>query len=175
MVELEKLSDDEEVGSNDGQVDVTTTIGKVHEDALDILMSPGSQNPVQDSLVGVIWEFKTAVSITVFPGMTVKTSLGIHLAIPPHHCLFLTSRPLLAAEGITAISAVIDANHRGVIHSLIHNLNQCVQWLTKGERVCLGLIIPLPRVRFVHGDLGADAHHRRTGGVPLKETEGGGD
>ena len=45
MVELEKLSDNEQFGSqqsNDGQFDVTTTIGKVHEDALDILMSPGS-------------------------------------------------------------------------------------------------------------------------------------
>ena len=54
MVELEKLSDDEEAGANSEQVDVTTTIGKVNEDALDILMSPGSQNPVQDSLAGAI-------------------------------------------------------------------------------------------------------------------------
>ena len=84
MAKLEKLSDNEQL--DDGQFDITTTIGKVHEDALDILMSPGSQNPVQDSLVGVNWEFKTVVSITIFPGMTVKTNLGIRLAIPPHHC-----------------------------------------------------------------------------------------
>ena len=175
MAGLEKLNDEEQSDdeqNGEGQSDVTTTIGKVNEDALDILMSPGSQNPVQDSLVGVNWEFKTAVSITVFPGMTIKTSLGIRLAIPPHHCLFLTSRPLLATEGITTIPTLIDANHKGVIHALIYNSNRCARRLTKGERVCQGIILPLPRVRFIHGDLSADANHKKIGRA---EKEGGGD
>ena len=45
----------------------------------------------------------------------------------------------------------------------------------KGERVCQGIILPLPRVRFVHGDLGADANHKRTGRASFEEKEGGGD
>ena len=88
--------------------------------------------------------------------MTVKVSLGIRLNIPNHHCLLLISRSLLAAEGVTVVGGLIDSSHKGTIHALLHNSNKCGRRITKGERVCQGLIVPLPRVRFIHGNLDTD-------------------
>ncbi|MDP3639913.1 MAG: dUTP diphosphatase [Nanoarchaeota archaeon] len=93
----------------------------------------------------------SAVESLVIPPAERRTiSTGIALAIPPGYAGLIWDRSGLAAKhGIKSMGGVIDANYRGEIKVILHNLSNAPFIVEKGMRVAQLLIQPVQQKEIV--------------------------
>ena len=91
------------------------------------------------------------MDITIPVCMTVRVNLDGHVRVPEHHCLFLLSRYDLAKEGITVQAGFQDSLEQGTMYVMFHNSTRQERKVSRGDRICQGLTIPLPRIQLKNG------------------------
>ena len=124
------------------------------DDILKVTIPPGTAPPIKGSNGSAGWDLKANQSVTLHPGHTTKVDLGLWLATPPGFAMILFSRSRLASEGITTQGGVIDSDYRGVVNCLLYNSTKTPRRITKGERICQGLVLPVPQIEWIQGQLG---------------------
>ncbi len=94
------------------------------------------------------------------PGGWLRTiDLGVAVAVPPGYVLVLKDRSSMAKKGFHVLGGVIDAGYRGEVAVILVSLGPVAQDLffpidpiRPGDRVCQGLVLPVPEVRIVEAD-----------------------
>jgi len=74
------------------------------------------------------------------PGETHTISTGISLEIPTGKVLLIWDRSGLGSKGIHRFAGVIDSDYRGEIKIVLHNSNSYCFRISKGDRICQGII-----------------------------------
>ena len=118
-----------------------------------MVIDPGSETPSRGSSCSAGWDCRAQQSVTLQVGRVTKVNLGLRAAIPSGYATILFSRSKLASEGITVQGGVIDADYRGPIQCLLYNSTMTPRRVTKGERVCQALFIPVPQINWIKGPL----------------------
>jgi len=79
-------------------------------------------------------------------------SLGVSVEVPANHVLLLYSRSGHGFNHGVRLSncvGVIDSDFRGELKVALINDGRNEPCITPGDRICQGMIIPIPRVEFV--------------------------
>lgn len=87
----------------------------------------------------------------VEPNFATHVSLGVSIEVPENHVLLLYSRSGHGFnKGIRLANCVgvIDSDFRGVLKVALHSDSDHLT-INQGDRICQGMIIPIPRVEFV--------------------------
>lgn len=108
-----------------------------------------------------------AVEDTWLKGDSNLLPLGVSIAIPPGYCLVLKDRSGNALKkGMRVAGGVIDSGYTDELRCIIDVINDpegTGVYVTKGDRVCQGLIIPVPVVA-IHEVDSLPASERETAG-----------
>jgi dUTP pyrophosphatase len=92
------------------------------------------------------------VYIQIKPKDTLILSLGVSVEVPEGHVLLLYSRSGHGFKHGLRLSncvGVIDSDFRGELRVALHNDGTDDFDLYEGDRICQGMVIPVPRVEFV--------------------------
>ena len=144
--ELVLESDDEGMDSDEPEPVSQLTPAAAAQSAVTIEITPASQVPTRGKAGAPGFDIRAAQSVTVEPGRTARVNLVLRAAVPPGWCLLLVSRARLAIEGITVEGGLID--YTGPIHCVLFNHTHSSRRIKKGERVCQGLVLPVPSVEW---------------------------
>lgn len=91
------------------------------------------------------------VGIALLKG-SVSISLGVSVEIPKNHVLLLYSRSGHGFKhGVRLVNCVgvIDSDYRGELKAALHIDREGKMPIEHGDRICQGMIIPIPHVKFV--------------------------
>ncbi|MBI1968460.1 dUTP diphosphatase [Candidatus Woesearchaeota archaeon] len=89
-------------------------------------------------------------TINIQPGERKLIPTGIAMAIPSGYVGLIWDRSGLAAKhGIKSMGGVIDANYRGEIKVILHNLSDTPFTVEKGMRIAQLLIQPIEKKKIV--------------------------
>lgn len=95
-------------------------------------------------------------NIKVIYGCSNKIGLGIAVEVPEGYALLIVPRSSTGLHTTLRQSnsiGIIDSDYRGEICVLLDNLNAFEnKWLTQGERIAQGFVVPIPKVEFVEVD-----------------------
>ena len=94
------------------------------------------------------YDFYLPVTVELAPGTVSCVELGLALALPPCTYLQLHSRSSLAKKGITVLGGVVDSDYRGNISVLLLNTNSTPFVITRGQRVCQGVLLKYETATF---------------------------
>lgn len=81
---------------------------------------------------------------------------GISVQVPEGHVLMLFSRSGHAYKHSIRLSncvGIIDSDYRGEILVMLHNDGSFDFEFLKGDRIAQGMIVPVPRINLVEGEL----------------------
>ena len=92
------------------------------------------------------FDFHAVERRTIFGHKIVAISTGVAVAVPRGWCLVLKDRSGNAANGLHVVGGVIDAGYRGEVKVLLANLNALSVIVEADDRVCQGLLVPVPLV-----------------------------
>ena len=106
--------------------------------------SGGPQPDLGDQMTA--WGFRATIEIALPARRAVRVDLDRQAEIPAHHCLFILPRADLIQDRITVKAGFQEAQGRGSIYVLLWNSTELDKEIKKGERICQGLTILLPRV-----------------------------
>ena len=84
---------------------------------------------------------------------TAPVQTNLRVCIPAGYVGFVTGRSGMAAQGVLCHSGTIDAGYTGSIFAIITNQNNHVKKIDRGERIAQLVILKLPEVEMVEGDL----------------------
>lgn len=99
--------------------------------------------PVREHSTDAGADFFSCTNELIFPGERKLLSTGIRLLIPKGHVLILKDKSGLAVIGIHIMAGVIDEEYRGEIKVLAINLSKERLSITKGQKICQGLLLPV--------------------------------
>ena len=89
-------------------------------------------------------------NVIIPPSERRTIATGIAIAIPPGFAGLIWDRSGLAAkQGIKSMGGVIDANYRGEIKVLLHNLSNMPFTVEKGMRIAQLLIQPVEKKKII--------------------------
>ena len=94
--------------------------------------------------------------VTLYPRERKKVPTGLHVSIPEGWVGFVKSRSGISyRSGIEVGAGIIDPDYRGEIHIVLYNHSpfgtQPFRW-EEGERLAQFLVVPAPRIRWLHVD-----------------------
>jgi dUTP pyrophosphatase len=91
--------------------------------------------------------------IWIRTGETRSIMTNLRACIPPGHVGLVTGRSGYNIRGLLAHLGTIDAGYTGPIYAVLSNLNH--QWIeiNRGDRIAQLVILKLPDVELVEGDL----------------------
>lgn len=78
-------------------------------------------------------------------------NLGVAMEIPQGHVMLLFPRSSIGKnKGLRMANSVgvIDSDYRGTIHALYENVFLQNEYITQGDRIAQGIIVPIPKVEF---------------------------
>jgi dUTP pyrophosphatase len=100
-----------------------------------VQLHQSSAVPRQGTPGSAAWDLTSPVDC-LLPGRAVtKLNLKLRIALPQGYYTQLVSRSSLASKGITVLAGVIDADYRGDISVLLHNLNEQEFLVKAGDKV----------------------------------------
>jgi dUTP pyrophosphatase len=87
--------------------------------------------------------------IVIEPNRMVSVKLGIAIALPEGWCMVLCDKSGLRLGSIQ-VFGVVDSGYRGELKALAYNGSMYHEKLfRKGDKVCQGLILPVPDVKVL--------------------------
>ena len=118
----------------------------LHE--LCIPVKSGAKPPYRATAGAAGYDFYLPNTVELAPGTVSCVDLGLALALPPCTYLQLHSRSSLAKKGITTLAGVVDSDYRGNISVLLLNTNSTPFTITRGQRVCQGVLLKYETATF---------------------------
>ena len=96
------------------------------------------------------WDCYAAEDAVLLPHTIGKVSLGFSLEIPEQWAVLLLPRSGLASRGITLSNSpgLIDSSYRGTVAALVTNLNEEPFTISRGDRICQLVFLPVPEVHW---------------------------
>ena len=92
------------------------------------------------------------IDLELAPGTRALVPTGMAIALPAGYVALVTPRSGFALKhGGTLLNSpgVIDAGYRGEIGCIVHNTDDGVMTIRRGDRIAQMLVIPIPRAAFV--------------------------
>lgn len=80
------------------------------------------------------------------PGETQMVGLGFKMALPPGTWGLLKERSSMGCQGVFVLGGVIDADYRGEVRVLLHNIGKQMWVLDIHQKICQLIVIPLKSV-----------------------------
>ena len=102
------------------------------------LMHKQSKMPTKGSSQAAGWDLYSSQSLVLFPKETGTVGCGFQMRMPEDRCAFICSRSGLAAkQGVFVSNApgILDADYRGEIKVILHNLGKSPFSVKPGDRV----------------------------------------
>ena len=98
------------------------------------------------------------------PGVMTKIRLGIAVCLPEGWCMVLCDKSGMRSKGLM-VFGVVDCNYRGEVQAVVYNVGatetnhqyRTLVQITNGDKVCQGLILPVPEVKLIEADLLPDS------------------
>lgn len=87
--------------------------------------------------------------ITINQNETVNIGLGFGVKLPDGFALFPYGRSSLAKKGLIHHLPPIDSGYTGEIHALITNTSNEIYKISKGDKICSLLLLPIIYADFV--------------------------
>ena len=99
-------------------------------------------------------DLRSCEDIIIKKGERSSVSTGIKIAIPEGYVGLIKDRSGIAYNsGIHTLAGVIDSNYRGEVKVVLLNTGEKDFKIRSGERIAQLLILPIPRVLIVEGEL----------------------
>lgn len=140
----------------------------IHFEILFQKLTPEAIIPKRETEFSAGMDFSCLTDVVIEPHETKKVKTGLAAQIPRNTFLMLVPRSGLASKTpylIKNTPGTIDADYRGEIMILVHNLGYTKENLvfSQGERICQGILLPAlyPGVREVQS---LDDTERGSGG-----------
>ncbi len=111
-------------------------------------LHPDAKTPIHASQDSAGFDLHTLEEITIHPKSTAVIPTGISWEIPRGYYVKLAGRSGLASKGITPLGGIIDADYRGEVKVILHNLSDHPHTLAKGDRIAQGIIMPVSQADF---------------------------
>lgn len=97
------------------------------------------------------FDFYSAEDVDIKRLELMAIDLGVAMEVPEGHVMLLFPRssigkntPLRMANSV----GVIDSDYRGTIHALYENVFLQDEYITQGDRIAQGIIVPVPKIEF---------------------------
>ena len=126
----------------------TSSEDEMNLNELCIPVKHGAKPPYRATAGAAGYDFYLPVTVELAPGTVSCVELGLALALPPCTYLQLHSRSSLAKKGITVLGGVVDSDYRGNISVLLLNTNSTPFVITRGQRVCQGVLLKYETATF---------------------------
>lgn len=81
--------------------------------------------------------------VVVPPMTTIKVDLNVNITPPEGFMAVLCARTSAAVKGLCVAMCPIDANYRGNVTAIIHNVSNSILTYKKGEAFCQAVTIPI--------------------------------
>ena len=102
--------------------------------------------------------------IRIFPNGRCKIDTGIHLQLPGFFEAQVRPRSGLSLkQGLVTVLGTIDADYRGSVGVIVHNISNEVLKVRNGDRIAQLVIAPVAQIRFETAD-SLDETKRGSGG-----------
>lgn len=111
--------------------------------------------PTRGSKRAAGWDLHSRVDTTIPACSTQRVHTGIAVEIPAGYEGQVRPRSGLATHsGVTVLNSpgTIDADFRGEIVVLLHNISQFLFTVRRGDRIAQLVIAPVPEVEFIESD-----------------------
>lgn len=107
--------------------------------------APDAQIPTRGTDGAGAFDCYAYHSTDLFPGEQRKMSLGFSMEVPAGHVALLVPRSSTGSRGLhlANIVGVIDSDYRGSVIANLRNNSDDVMPITRGERICQMLIVPV--------------------------------
>ena len=118
---------------------------------------------IPDGYVGLVQPCSSYSDAGVLAaGSTVRVDTGAHVLIPDGYVGLVQPRSSYSAAGVGTVTGVIDAGYTGSISVVLSSKSDLK--IYAGSRIAQLVIVPLPGVRLVEGDVMAHKSERGCGG-----------
>lgn len=126
---------------------------------------PNAKLPTKGSKDAAGFDLYAAENVPIPAGTRAVVSLGIRMAIPPHHYGRIAPRSGLALKsGIDVGGGVVDADYRGEVKVILFNHGKEDFAVHAGDRVAQMIVTPCPPFEMVAGPVDEAGTERGVGG-----------
>ncbi len=106
-------------------------------------ISPEAKLPQKAHVGDAAYDLYAAENYSLAPYAQTTVKTGVKMAIPEGYVGLIWDKSGLAAEGITTLGGVIDANYRGEVKVVVKNLSEDIFHIAQGQKVAQILIQPV--------------------------------
>jgi dUTP pyrophosphatase len=115
--------------------------------------APDAQIPTLGSEGAGAFDCYAHDTATLYPGEKQKISLGFRIEVPANHVAMLVPRSSTGSRGMHLANGIgiLDSDFRGVVIANIINNSDEPMLITRGDRICQMLIVPVwvPKLQVV--------------------------
>ena len=108
-------------------------------------LHPEGQLPARGSSEAAGLDLYTIEDISLKPLQIAKLNTGIAVELPVGTCGIITGRSGRTAAGLLTLQGLIDADFRGQLKVMVHNISRTDLSVPKGARVAQLLVLPSPQ------------------------------
>ena len=101
-------------------------------------------------------------SVEIEPNSVTKIDTGVHVAIPDGYVGLVLGRSSFGVAGMTTHTGVIDSGYTGQISVVL--TSKYSDYIYAGNKVAQLVIVPIPAIKLVEGDVTALKTERGCGG-----------
>lgn len=101
---------------------------------------------------------------SIAPSSNATIDTGVHIMIPIGFCGLMVSKSGININKSCTSTGLIDAGYTGTVHVKLYNNNQHTwQFFKKGDKISQIVILPVPSVTLVPGDVKSTQTERGNG------------
>lgn len=115
-------------------------------------LNPDAKIPTHGSFHAAGFDIYSCEDYELQPGEVHMFSTGLAYEIPEGKVFFLWDRSGMGAKGIHRFSGVIDSDYRGEVKVVLFNARKDAFKISKGDRLCQGLIQDYYKPEFIEAD-----------------------
>ena len=112
----------------------------------------GAKLPYRASEGAAGYDMYSPHDATLRAGTITAVPLGLSMKLPHAHFLQLCGRSSLEKKGLLLVGGVVDSDFVGEIHALIFNSTRQDFNISKGQRICQGILLKYTSDKFQHVD-----------------------
>ena len=125
-------------------------------------LDPGAYKPTKAHPSDAGYDLYARMDVELAAGGTVRVDTGVHVLIPDGYVGLVQPRSSYSAAGVGTATGVIDAGYTGSISVVLSSKSDLK--IYAGSRIAQLVIVPLPEIRLVEGDVTALKTERGCGG-----------
>lgn len=127
-----------------------------------IQLDQGAYKPVKAHSSDAGFDLFAPKTIELEPQSVTKINTGVHVAIPENYVGLILGRSSFGVAGMTTHTGVIDAGYTGPISVVL--TNKYPDKIFQGNKIAQLVILPLPQIELVEGDVTCQKTERGSNG-----------